>query len=585
MKLKDLIKNHLEHKEGVYYIKDQRSFNYSDGDNIENYIYNVINNAEDISSNSRELEGKIKDWPSLYHLSRTRSIAYNSLSLPSSASVLEVGCGCGAITRFLGERVARVVALEGSPRRATITRARTRDLDSVSVLCASFEDVVFDGKFDFVICNGVLEYAPLFIKHDHPAQEFIRLLASLLKPAGNLIVALENKFGLRYFSSSKEEHTNIMFDGLEGYARFPNGPTTFGYVELYGMLKDHCAFVETFLPLPDYKLPTALIRTELLDEVNCADLLSTVSRHDFGTYEEPRMHERLVWHELRKNHLIKMFANSYFMIAGHEEISLLRQDWLGDIYAINRNSDLMVRTTIFRQDSGAIRTKKYYFGCSGMAKDNSTLNHVLDEFQWVNGVSIHTTIARAMLRSGANLSLEDRIRDSILAWWEGISTYMLQDGTFQGDALDCIWQNAILNCGKVSFIDKEWVSNKNIEPMSIIYRSVVSFAAKEKYYLRRWDQSCQNLTEMSLIRAVARILGIEMTFQSLVTAINCNLFVLEIVYGERSTGLKRSYRLFGMFLNLFMPFNLIIYNDKLFLKIQDINHKQRKFFAKISGRC
>jgi len=585
VKLNDLVKNELENKEGVYYIKEQRSFNFSDGEDIENYILNVINNAEDISSNSRELEEKIKDWPSLYHLSRTRSIAYNSLSLPSSASVLEVGCGCGAITRFLGERVANVVALEGSPRRANITRARTRDLDSVSVLCASFEDVIFDGEFDFVICNGVLEYAPLFINHDQPAKELIRLLTSLLKPTGNLIVAIENKFGLRYFSSGKEEHTNIMYDGLEGYARFPNGPTTFGYVELYGMLREHYAFVETFLPLPDYKLPTALIRAELLEEVNCADLFATTTSHNFGSHEEPRMHERLVWHEFQKNQLIKIFANSYFMIVGHEKISLLRDGWMGDIYAINRNSDLMVRTTISKQNNGAIRTTKNYFKCGEMAKNNPTLNHVLDEFLWTDGVSIHTTIARAMLRSGVNLSLEERLRVPVVAWWEGISAFALQDGTFQGDALDCIWQNAILNCGKVSFIDKEWVSNKNIAPLSIIYRSVVSFSAQEKHYLRRWDKSCQNLTEMSLMRSVARILGIEMTFQSLVAAIDCNLFVLESVYGERSTRFKRFSRLLVMFLYLFVPFNLLKYKEYIIMKFQDMTHKPRNLLRRISGRC
>lgn len=577
MKLNDLIKNELEQKEGVYYLRDRRSFNYSDGDEIENYIYNVINKAKDISINSRELEEKIKDWPSLYHLSRERSIAYNSLELPSNALVLEVGCGCGAITRFLGEKVAHVVALEGSPRRAAIARARTRDLESVSVLCASFGDVVFDGDFDFIICNGVLEYAPLFVKHEQPARELLRLLTSLLKPTGNLIVAIENKLGLRYFASGKEEHTNIMYDGIEGYARFPNGPITFGFSELHGMLSENCAFVETFLPLPDYKLPTALIRAELLDEVNCADLFATVSRFDFGTYEEPRMHERLVWQELHKNHLLKIFANSYFMIAGHEKISLLKQDWMGDIYSVKRNADLMVRTTVFKQKSGAILTTKNYIESGCVATKKLTLNHVIEESSWINGVSIHTIIVRAMLRSEANLSLDERLREPILAWWEGIKKFANKEGAFGGEALDCIWQNAILNNGKVYFIDKEWVSNDQIEPMSIIYRAVAHFVARESHYLRRWNRACQNLSEISLMRAVASVLGIKMTFHSIIQAMNCDLDLQESVHGNRSSRFKR-------FSRLFVPFSLLKYKNDMIRKFQTIAHKSRRLFGRISGR-
>ena len=579
MNLIGSVKNELEQKEGVFYIKDHGSFNYSDGDEVEKYIYTVINDAKDISSNSRELEENIKDWPSLYHLSRERSLAYKSLELPSQASVLEVGCGCGAITRFLGENVSHVLALEGSPRRAAITRARTRDLESVSVLCASFEDVVFEGLFDVIVCNGVLEYAPLFVKSESPAKELIRLLSSLLTPTGKLIVAIENKFGLRYFSSGKEEHTNFMFDGLEGYPRFPGGPNTFGFSELHGMLKEHCAFVETFLPLPDYKLPTALIRSELLDEVNCADLMATISRHDFGTYEEPRMHERLVWHELQKNQSIKMFANSYFMIASHSEKSLLKKGWMGDIYAIKRNADLMVRTTISKEDDGTIRTTKNSYECTGLSVNRPALNHVLDKSLWLEGVSIHTLISRSMLRRGNNLSLEDRLRDSVLAWWGGLSVYTLKDGHFGGEVLDCIWQNSILNLGKVSFIDKEWVSDKSIDPMSIIYRSVINFTAQEKHYIQRWDRPCQNVSEIRLIRAVANIVGVDVTYQSLIAALGCNLFVLESVYGKKTDGYKRSCRLFIAFIGLFMPLNWLKYKEKFIRKLQSISNKLSRLFG------
>jgi SAM-dependent methyltransferase len=582
VELNDIIKNELVQEAGIFYLKNHRPFDYSDGVEIENYIHRAIDNSVDISSNSRELEQKIKDWPSLYHLSRARSIVYNSLSLPPDASVLEVGSGCGAITRFLGERVAGVVALEGSPRRAAITRARTRDLDSVAVLCASFEDVVFDGSFDFVICNGVLEYAPLFIKHDRPVQELIRSLTSLLAPSGNLIVAIENKFGLRYFSSGKEEHTNRMFDGIEGYARFPNGPKTFGFSELHAMLSEHCTFVETFLPLPDYKLPTALIRAELPDEVNCAELFESAARHDYGSYEEPRMHERLVWQELQKNRLLKIFANSFFMVAGNEKISLFGDGWMGDIYSIKRNADLTVRTTIVKRESGGIRTIKSYFECGGKATNIRNLNHVLCESAWIDGISIHTLLARAMLRGENDLSLEDRIREPVIAWWDAIAKLGLKDGTLPGEAFDCIWHNSIMNDGKVYFIDKEWISNSRTETISIIYRSVAIFAAQERHYRHRWNRSCRNSSEMKLMKAVANVLGIKMTCDSIFSAIKRHLEIHESIDGMSPDKLKRLSRSYKIFLRLYIPFNILTVKNDLARDAYKICNKLNSLLKRIS---
>ncbi|WWL44975.1 class I SAM-dependent methyltransferase [Pseudomonas parakoreensis] len=70
--------------------------------------------------------------------------------------VLEIGAGCGAITRYLGEQGGNVLALEGSARRASIARSRTRDLPNVSVLAETFENFQVEKKFDVITLVGVL---------------------------------------------------------------------------------------------------------------------------------------------------------------------------------------------------------------------------------------------------------------------------------------------------------------------------------------------------------------------------------------------------------------------------------------------
>jgi hypothetical protein len=96
----------------------QEKFNYSDGDSHEKYLRDVLQGASDPGSNSYELEGYIRDWVTEYHLSRKRSQLLRGFAFRRSAKVLEVGCGCGAITRYLGETFDDVVAVEGSLERA-----------------------------------------------------------------------------------------------------------------------------------------------------------------------------------------------------------------------------------------------------------------------------------------------------------------------------------------------------------------------------------------------------------------------------------------------------------------------------------
>lgn len=540
MNVKELVQNELELSGGVYFLRDQTPFNYSDGDQSERYVHDAIRASSDISSGSRELELHIRDWSSLYHLSRERPLVYASLHLPRSARVLEVGCGCGAITRFLGETVEQVVALEGSPRRAEITRERTRDLSNVTVLCGSFEDVIFNERFDFVVCNGVLEYAPLFVKHQDPADEFIRRLSRLLTPSGFLIVAIENKFGLRYFSSGREEHTNIRYDGIEGYARFPHGPITFGFSELHRKLSKHCSVVDVLLPLPDYKLPSAVIRAELVDKVNCADLFADLARTDFGTYEEPRLHERLVWHGLNEDGALRSFANSFVMIASHGGKSFLPANWMGDIYSVKRLSNRATRTTILASEDGSVRTQKRSFTPNGPeARDVSGE----ESSDWISGVSVHTLVARAMLRRDTNLTLEDRLRDPVLAWWAAVRGLSDETGSLAGSALDCIWQNAILRNGSVTFIDKEWMSADPIAPSALIYRAVAHFVAKENPYLHRWSPACQKASEIALMRAVATVVNVPFSFSLVRAAMERDRDLLATVHGRQSAPLKRLARL------------------------------------------
>ena len=543
MRIENAIRNETVEKDGVLFLKDHRHFGYSDGDRTERYVLEVIRHVKDISSGSRELEAHIRDWPTLYHFSRERVLAYQSLNISPAAKVLEVGSGCGSITRLLGERAGAVLALEGSPRRALITRERTRDLQTVKVLCASFQDVVFREKFDLVVCNGVLEYAPLFVTHDEPHRHMIEQLSALVSPGGSLIVAIENQLGLRYFSSGKEEHTSVMFDGLEGYATRKRSPRTFGWKELHGLLSASFHSVETLLPLPDYKLPTAIIRAELTDLVNCAELFANTTRHDFGSYVRPKMHERLVWHELQRNGLLREFANSFFMIAGDRRTTLLEPDWMGDIYTIRREPNWTVRTRIFAGRDGSVYTSKSYWESDRRGSADSPFEHRVGKSRWANGITLHTKIVRALRQQGPE-SLEDRLPEPVLAWWRAIRQERPGGESLSGEALDHNWQNAMVENGTVEFIDREWMWSENISPAWLIYRVVSKFVDSEVFYVHRWSKGCRSLSPYRLMKMVAKIVGVKVTARSLIEAAARESAFQAVVSGRKQSRLKAAVLVF-----------------------------------------
>lgn len=164
--MKQIIKEHGFHYDTnlkIWYRSDYAGIPYSDGDIVENKIADIIKNATDISIMSDELRTHCIDWPSHYYLNKDRVNLLRPFTTQlKNSDVLEIGAGCGAITRFLGECNANVFALEGSKRRASIAKSRCRNLPNVEVVSENFTEFKLDFQFDVVTLIGVLEYANLF---------------------------------------------------------------------------------------------------------------------------------------------------------------------------------------------------------------------------------------------------------------------------------------------------------------------------------------------------------------------------------------------------------------------------------------
>jgi ubiquinone/menaquinone biosynthesis C-methylase UbiE len=94
-------------------------------------------------------------------------------------SVLDAGCGDGALLQALAGMGAEVVGLDIN-RSITVAARRCCGLTNVSILQADLSRPCFSpASFDFVWCEGVIVHTP------HPFQTFSSL-TQLIKPGGRL---------------------------------------------------------------------------------------------------------------------------------------------------------------------------------------------------------------------------------------------------------------------------------------------------------------------------------------------------------------------------------------------------------------
>ena len=280
---------------------------YSDGD-IEDDLLEIVKSTNDYS----EVLANDNRWPILYHLSPIRQNIINWYPFKENASCLEIGGGCGAITGALCESLAEVKVVELSKRRATINYERHKNYNNLEIIVANLNDIKFDQKFDYITLNGVLEYAGSFTKTDNPYKDFLKQIKKYLKPDGKLIIAIENRYGLKYFAGAKEDHTCKEFDGITGY-QGNKDIRTFGKIEFEKLLKESGYPSQDFYyPHPDYKMPLEIYSQDWLPDADV--LMSKTPNFDQERYD--LFSEQEAYAGIIENNQFEFFANSFLVICG-----------------------------------------------------------------------------------------------------------------------------------------------------------------------------------------------------------------------------------------------------------------------------
>lgn len=305
--------------EGVFHAADADfDFAYSDGENIEAKLFQILRDAKDLSSASTELQAQINDWPTEYHLSPTRANLLRPLKLSGVTRVLELGCGCGSISRYLGEiDGVQVDSVEGSAKRAALAALRCRDLDNVRVSVANFNAMEIPSDYyDLILFVGVTEYAGRFSERGTDQEALQDLLALARKATTNngvTLIAIENRLGLKYMLGANEDHYGLRFIGLDNYTD-STGIRTYSRAEWQEQI-DLAGFsaYKFVYPFPDYKVPTVLASDEA-DTPAVINALEGLKSRDYIESFDLGESEHRIWQGLLESGNFADHSNSFLIL-------------------------------------------------------------------------------------------------------------------------------------------------------------------------------------------------------------------------------------------------------------------------------
>lgn len=455
---------------------------YSDGI-VEEEILSIVKSASRI-----EYPGIIEEkgsWPILYHLSSLRANIVDWLPINNNHKVLEVGSGCGAITDKLSEKAKEVTCVDLSARRSHINAYRNQDRENITIHVGNFRDIEpeLPTDYDYVCLIGVFEYAQSYMGTQTPYEDFMNIMRKHVKDSGCIVIAIENKFGLKYWAGCKEDHVGTYFSGLEGY---PEGGSarTFTRKGLEQIMQN-CGVKEYhfYYPYPDYKFPTTIYSDRRLPQLG--EL--TNNMRNFDRDRMVLFNEKYVFDGIISDNLFELFSNSYLVVIGKEPEAVYVK------YSNDRIPEYMLRTELAElQKKKEIRKIPLTGEAADHIKKMEDYYQLLTKRYQGSGLSINPCTWReegyAAFPFEKGRTLEELLdacldKDDMEGFYELFDKYLKLIS--HGEEMpvcdyDLIFANILVDGERWTVIDYEWTMEKVIPAKEVAFRAIYCYVLEEE---------------------------------------------------------------------------------------------------------
>lgn len=348
---------------------------YSDGD-IEDVILEAFRNGT-----SEQLLRGSNQWAILYHISDIRENILEWYPFDANASLLEIGSGCGALTGLFSRKVKRVTCIELSEKRSLINAERNKEKENIEIKIGNFEEIELDEKYDYITLVGVWEYAGLYVSGGEPYTSMLEKIKEYLKPDGKIIVAIENKMGMKYFNGALEDHTAKMYSSINDYVG-EKKVRTFSKPEIEKILsKVGIEDVTFYYPASDYKLPDVIYSDHMLPQAG--DL--RYYKKDYADCRIYNFYDAVAFDQVCVDSIFDYFSNSFLFICGEKEAAVQFA-----CYNRLRKKQYRMKTSIINDSDGrkVIKTalnEEAFNHIAALQRNEEKWNGILPGIEYVHG--------------------------------------------------------------------------------------------------------------------------------------------------------------------------------------------------------
>ena len=428
----------------------------------------------DLSVGSPQVQSLIESGADAFHLSPQRADLLRPVRHLLRHSVLELGAGCGPITRFLGEQAQRVVAVEPHTEWARINRLRCANLPHVSIR----RDVPRTATgapelFAAVVCVGPRGALP----------DAIAQARQHLAPGGTLILAVENQLGLKYLAGACDDRTALPYHGIhDSYAAAQAQPL--GRQMLSQLLCAGGFACTTFMmPFPDWQQPVVVLTPAGARAPGplMANLLRRAAPDRAGSSVRA-FSEELAWPLVQRNGLTEDLANAFLLLARREPQAPqpLDADALAYCYSTTGRPRNFAKETVLRGPSGAARIERRRLYPELPPQVGNIVQVLVDEAA-APGDLYMGGLTEAVNRSQWSIA-------SLASWVQPWAHYLRAQqlpgspnaaAQIPGQLVDCVPFNLLVQPhGKLHAFDLEWQVEHPIPTLWVLMRGLLYSLAR-----------------------------------------------------------------------------------------------------------
>ena len=482
---------------------------YSEGA-IEDKLLEISENTN--RSEFRKVTENHDSWAYLYHFSPNRENIISWLPIGEKDKVLEIGAGMGAVTNALCQKAGSVDSVDLSLKRSKVNANRNKDMDNLKITVGNFTDIEpnLPDDYDWIMLIGVFEYAVSYIHTDNPFSDFLRIVSRHLSSKGRIVIAIENRLGLKYFAGCREDHTTGFFDGIVNYS---NG----GQVRTFSKKGLEKIFNEVditnyhfYYPYPDYKLPNVIFSDKRLpSNGELKDNLRNFDQDRLLLFDESKAFDALA-----ESGDFPEFSNSFLVILGddvHEKYAK---------YSTDRDDKFSVMTKIV-EDNGNKYVIKSAVSPKGITHiknmkesyDKLTerflfsglkFNKILDyneekgeiRFEFVEGRTLESLLDECV---------RNKDKEKFVAYFEKFKffAYYNEDKDIVDD--DLIFSNIIINNDEWTAIDYEWTRFVTGSSAEVVFRAINNYCENgaDREIVREWIDTVNDFDEKRFIQKVS----------------------------------------------------------------------------------